>query len=145
MSDILIETLHSDNSEWQVFHNDSVVLSRCYPVFMRSLAESLENGHVQFGKPWFDIKCGVIFIVANADIIGHLVYGDESTGVLSIVNMAGDEQGVYSALLSSFEKIGISKNCWAITASVDISNQQAVDAAHDVGLKDIYYQLCKKL
>lgn len=47
-------------------------------------------------------------------------------------------------LLSRLEKIAIDNGCWAITAELDISDV-AIDAVRSFGLKDIYFQMSKKL
>lgn len=144
MSDILIKTTHIDNSELLVYHNSSVVLSTCYPRFMRSLADSIESGHLQFNKPWYDMECGILYVTAGTNVLGHLVYSETSKGILSVINMDADAK-VYSTLLQCLEDVARNMGCRAITASIEAENPRAIEAAHSIGLKDVYFQLYKSI
>lgn len=146
MADIILETVASGNNIYEIFHNEAVATSRCYSRFMRSLADSLDSGHIPFGggTPWFTIKCGILYIVNKGNIVGHMTYGDESTGVLYLVNKEAEGE-ICELLFRAFEKIAKNKNCWAITTSLHIDDENAINAARSVGMKDIYYQLYKKI
>lgn len=149
MADKLIQSTSYSNLTLDVYHGESIVVSKCYSKFLRGMADNLDKDLIIIGKPWFDNNCGVIYLVHQGAIIGYLAYSDEKKEILYIVDMNVDKEfahkDVYKILLTAMEDLAKTGNFLAVSATLYAENTEAIQAAEEIGLVGIYKQLFKKL
>lgn len=149
MADKLIQTTTYLDSTLDIYHGESIVVSKCYSKFLRGMADNLDKDLIIIGKPWFDNNCGVIYLVHQDAIVGYLAYSDEKKEILYIVDMNVDQEfahkDVYKILLTAMENLAKEGNFLAVSATLYAENVEAIQAAEEIGLVSIYKQLFKKL
>lgn len=149
MADKLIHSTSYSDLTLDVYHGESIVVSKCYSKFLRGMADNLDNDLIIIGKPWFDNNCGVIYLVHQSTIVGYLAYSDEKKEILYIVDMNVDKEfdhkDVYKILLTAMEGLAKTGNFLAVSATLNAENSKAIQAAEEIGLVSIYKQLFKKL
>lgn len=149
MADKLIQTVPYSNTTLDVYHNESIFMSRCYSRFLRGMADNLDRDLIIIGRPGLENKSGVIYLTHQNTIVGYLAYGDEKGEILYIIDMNLDAEfnnkELYKLMISTMESVAKAENFLAISATLYAENIEAVQAAEEAGLISIYKQLFKKL
>lgn len=149
MADKLIQNINYQDLTLEVYHNESVFLSKCYSRFLRGMADNLDRDLIIIGRPGLENKCGVIYLTHKGNIVGYLAYGDEKGEILYIIDMNLDAEfnskELYKVMMYAMENLAKTENFLAVSATLYSENTEAIQAAEEVGLTSIYKQLFKKL
>jgi len=149
MADKLISSLTIDNNLIEVYQNDLIYLSRAFPNFLRGFADHLDEGFITTGKPWFQIDCGIIYLIVNKKIVGYLAYGDEKNNVLymidSYLNKEFKNKDFFKILLNNLEILAKEKKCLVISVTLPVNEIEIKSAADELGLVEIYKQSVKRI
>lgn len=137
----------------QIMRLDQINDSRSlFSFFLKNMAELIESGFAFPRTQWKDDDLGAIFATIDGKIVGHIVYSTEKIypgGFLWITLSAVDKKfrgrGIYSVMHPYFETRSKELGCWAIASNVHPDNSVRLKSCAQVGMKQIFYCMGKKL
>jgi ribosomal protein S18 acetylase RimI-like enzyme len=105
---------------------DTIAHSPVYTFFLKTMAETIDNG---FGIPvtsWSDLECEAIYAEMNNQILGLIVYSKLDRGTIFIklgaVSKEFRGRGIYTILYKHLESVAISQGYDAISSLIHRNN-----------------------
>lgn len=68
-------------------HSSTLALSPAYTVFLREMANLMDNGHAFAGTSWQDIHCGIIWGEVDGEIAGIFAYSRQDIDRDQLINI----------------------------------------------------------
>lgn len=149
MIKIIARELDRNGSQVVVKYTDSLSNSPVTPIFLRNLAELIDNGHTNSSMSGHN-NCSAIYVEVDNKVVGHIVFdliksNNSAWIVLSGIDGSYRKRGLYSIMHKHFEKVIIELGCDKIQSHVHVTNTDRLASCNAVGMQPEFYRMIKHL
>jgi hypothetical protein len=149
MIKIIARELDRNGSQVVVKYTDSLANTPVTPIFLRNLAELIDNGHTNSSMSGHN-NCSAIYVEVDNKVVGHIVFDIIKSNksawiVLSGIDGSYRKRGLYSIMHKHFEKVIIELGCDKIQSHVHVTNTDRLASCNAVGMQPEFYRMIKHL
>jgi Acetyltransferase (GNAT) family len=149
MIKIIARELDRNGSQVVVKYTDSLANTPVTPIFLRNLAELIDNGHTNSSMSGHN-NCSAIYVEVDNKVVGHIVFDIIKSNksawiVLSGIDVSYRKRGLYSIMHKHFEKVIIELGCDKIQSHVHVTNTDRLASCNAVGMQPEFYRMIKHL